>query len=90
MIVLNNVLTIMEAAAAVAVAIVVAEVSLCCVQKMIYTLIIFKVVVAVAQVLAIVAQNQVILHVIVLNLIHVVVKAAGQEINKVEMMMKIR
>jgi hypothetical protein len=63
----------MEAAAAVAVAIVVAEV-----------------VVAVAQVLAIVAQNQVILHVIVLNLIHVVVKAAGQEINKVEMMMKIR
>jgi len=46
--------------------------------------------VAEAEVLVIVARNQVILHVIVLNLIHAVVKVVVQEINNVKMMMKIR
>jgi len=66
----------MEAAVAVAVAVAAAAAAI---------VVAGVVVVAVAQVLAIVAQNQVILHVIVLNLIHVVDKVVA--INMVKMMM---
>jgi len=49
-----------------------------------------EVAVVVAEVIVTDAQNQVILHVIVPNPIHVVDKAVVHQINKVEMMMKIK
>jgi len=73
---LNNAPIIMEEAAVAVVVTVVVEVAV--------------VVVAAVEAIVIDAKNRVILHVIVLNRIHVVDKAVVQEINKVEMMMKIR